>query len=116
MNYNKHFNFIMDDTKNKNEDDTKNKNEREEKMEVRTVTLDAPDYDTMKSKAEAFDKLIEIACHDGVDSIRNGINKMLEKLVRVEALRSERLSENGMAKLSLLVMTDKRISGNLLKL
>ena len=30
MNYNKHFNFIMDDTKNKNEDDTKNKNEREE--------------------------------------------------------------------------------------
>ena len=67
MNYNKHFNFIMDDTKNKNEDDTKNKNEREEKMEVRTVTLDAPDYDTMKSKAEAFDKLIEIAFHDGVE-------------------------------------------------
>lgn len=66
--YNKHFNFIMDDTKNRNEDDTKNKNknEREEKMEVRTVTLDAPDYDTLKSKAEAFDKLIEIACHDGV--------------------------------------------------
>lgn len=56
--YNKHFNFIMDDTK--------NKNEREEKMEVRTVTLDAPDYDTMKSKAVAFDKLIDIACHDGV--------------------------------------------------
>lgn len=56
--YNKHFNFIMDDTK--------NRNEREEKMEVRTVTLDAPDYDTMKSKAVAFDKLIEIACHDGV--------------------------------------------------
>lgn len=65
--YNKHFNFIMDDTKNRNEDDTKNKNEREEKMEVRTVTLDAPDYDTMKSKAVAFDKLIEIACHDGVE-------------------------------------------------
>lgn len=64
--YNKHFNFIMDDTKNRNEDDTKNKNEREEKMEIRTVTLDVPDYDIMKSKAEAFDKLIEIACHDGV--------------------------------------------------
>ena len=64
--YNKHFNFIMDDTKNRNEDDTKNKNEREEKMEVRTVTLDAPDYDTMKSKAVAFDKLIDIVCHDGV--------------------------------------------------
>ena len=30
MNYNKHFNFIMDNTKNKNEDDAKNKNEREE--------------------------------------------------------------------------------------
>lgn len=57
--YNKHFNFIMDDTK--------NKNEREEKMEVRTVTLDAPDYDIMKSKAEAFDKLIDIVCHDGVE-------------------------------------------------
>ena len=67
MNYNKHFNFIMDDTKNRNEDDTKNKNKREEEMEVRTVTLDAPDYDIMKSKAEAFDKLIEIACHDGVE-------------------------------------------------
>lgn len=56
--YNKHFNFIMDDTK--------NKNERENKMEVRTVTLDASDYDTMKAKAEAFDKLIDIVCHDGV--------------------------------------------------
>lgn len=56
--YNKHFNFIMDDTK--------NKNEREEKMEVRTVTLDAPDYDIMKAKAEAFDKLIDVVCHDGV--------------------------------------------------
>lgn len=58
--YNKHFNFIMDDTKNKNE------KEKEEKMEVRTVTLDVPDYDTMKAKAEAFDKLIDIVCHDGV--------------------------------------------------
>ena len=58
--YNKHFNFIMDDTKNKNE------KENEEKMEVRTVTLDVPDYDTMKAKAEAFDKLIDIVCHDGV--------------------------------------------------
>lgn len=34
--------------------------------ENRTVTLDAHDYDTMKSKAEAFDKLVEIVCYDGV--------------------------------------------------
>lgn len=33
---------------------------------VRTVTVDAKDYDTMKTKAEAFDKLIDIVCHDGV--------------------------------------------------
>lgn len=62
--YNKHFNFIMDDTKNKNENESDNMAMK--KMDVRTVTLDVPDYDTMKSKAEAFDKLIEIACHDGI--------------------------------------------------
>ncbi len=53
------------------------KNEEENKMnEVRTVTIDAKEYDTMKTKvdtfdsmkakAEAFDKLIDIVCHDGV--------------------------------------------------
>lgn len=62
--YNKHFNFIMDDTKNKNENESGNMVMK--KMGVRTVTLDAPDYDTMKSKAEAFDKLIDIVCHDGI--------------------------------------------------
>lgn len=36
------------------------------KRDIRTITLDAPDYDVMKAKAEAFDKIIEIACHDGV--------------------------------------------------
>lgn len=34
--------------------------------EIKTVTLDVHDYDTMKSKTEAFNKLIEIACYDGV--------------------------------------------------
>lgn len=34
--------------------------------EVRTVTVDAKEYDSMKAKAEAFDKLIDIVCHDGV--------------------------------------------------
>lgn len=44
------------------------KNEEENKMnEVRTVTIDAKDYDSMEAKAEAFDKLIEIACHDSVE-------------------------------------------------
>ena len=44
------------------------KNEEENKMnEVRTVTIDAKDYDSMEAKAAAFDKLIEIACHDGVE-------------------------------------------------
>ena len=43
------------------------KNEEENKMnEVRIVTLNAKDYDSMKAKAEAFDKLIDIVCHDGV--------------------------------------------------
>ena len=31
-----------------------------------TVTMVTQTYDTMKAKAEAFDKLIEIVCHDGV--------------------------------------------------
>ena len=31
------------------------------------VTVDVKDYETIKKKAEAFDKLIEIACHDGVE-------------------------------------------------
>ena len=39
MNYNKHFNFIMDDTKNKNEDDTKNKNERKRKWRLEPLLL-----------------------------------------------------------------------------
>ena len=44
------------------------KNEEENKMnEVRTVTIDAKDYDSMEAKAEAFDKLIDIVCHDGVE-------------------------------------------------
>lgn len=66
--YNKHFNFIMDDTKNKNknENESESENVAMKKMDVRTVTLNVPDYDTMKSKAEAFDKLIDIVCHDGV--------------------------------------------------
>ena len=34
--------------------------------EIKTVTLDVHDYDTMKSKTEAFNKLIEIACCDDV--------------------------------------------------
>lgn len=34
--------------------------------EIRTVILDAHDYDIMKSKAKAFDKLIEIVCCDSV--------------------------------------------------
>lgn len=35
--------------------------------EIRTVTLDVHDYDTMKSKAKAFDKFIEIVCYNGVE-------------------------------------------------
>ena len=35
--------------------------------EIKTVTVDVKDYETIKKKAEAFDKLIEIACHDGVE-------------------------------------------------
>ena len=31
-----------------------------------TVTMVTQTYDTMKAKAEAFDKLIDIVCHDGV--------------------------------------------------
>lgn len=43
------------------------KNEEGNKMnEVGTVTVNAKEYDSMKAKAESFDKLIDIVCHDGV--------------------------------------------------
>lgn len=50
--------------------------------EVRTVTIDAKDYDSMEAKAVAFDKLIEIACHDGIKFHQEWNKKEVRKCVK----------------------------------
>ena len=65
--YKKYFTIVEDDIV-KIERNEMNGMKKGNKMnEIKTVTVDVKDYETIKKKAEAFDKLIEIACHDGVE-------------------------------------------------
>lgn len=79
--YKKYFEIVDDDdrltflkkgsTENETvKEDTMEYNENENKVTnnkiSNTVTMVTQTYDSMKAKAEAFDKLIDIVCHDGV--------------------------------------------------
>lgn len=78
--YKKHFsvvddknNLIFNDKTQENANDIKEVGDTINKINNKidnkvgnTVTLKISDYDVMKKKAEAFDKLIEIVCRDGV--------------------------------------------------
>lgn len=79
--YKKYFEIVDDDDRLTflKKGSTENETVKEDKMEYNenenkvtntkisnTVTMVTQTYDTMKAKAEAFDKLIDIVCHDGV--------------------------------------------------
>lgn len=79
--YKKYFEIVDDDDRLTflKKGSTENETVKEDKMEYNenenkvtntkisnTVTMVTQTYDTMKAKAEAFDKLINIVCHDGV--------------------------------------------------
>lgn len=61
---------------------------------ISTVTLNAPDYDIMKAKAEAFDKLIEIACHDGVKFNQSWDKQEIRKSVKGGSVKVEEITGN----------------------
>ena len=79
--YKKYFEIVDDDDRLTflKKGSTENETVKEDKMEYNenenkvtntkisnTVTMVTQTYDSMKAKAEAFDKLIDIVCHDGV--------------------------------------------------
>lgn len=79
--YKKYFEIVDDDDRLTflKKGSTENETVKEDKMEYNenenkvtnnkisnTVTMVTQIYDSMKAKAEAFDKLIDIVCHDGV--------------------------------------------------
>lgn len=79
--YKKYFEIVDDDDRLTflKKGSTENETVKEDKMEYNenenkvtnnkisnTVTMFTQTYDSMKAKAEAFDKLIDIVCHDGV--------------------------------------------------
>ena len=66
--YKKYFTIVEDDIVKIERNEMNGMKKDNKKMnEIKTVTVDVKDYETIKKKAEAFDKLIEIACHDGVE-------------------------------------------------
>ena len=66
--YKKYFTIVEDDIVKIERNEMNGMKKGNKKMnEIKTVTVDVKDYETIKKKAEAFDKLIEIACHDGVE-------------------------------------------------
>ena len=68
--YKKYFTIVEDDIVKIERNEMNGMKKDNKKMnETKTVTVDVKDYETIKKKAEAFDKLIEIDCHDGVDCV-----------------------------------------------
>ena len=66
--YKKYFTITEDDIVKIERNEMNGMKKGNKKMnEIKTVTVDVKDYETIKKKAEAFDKLIEIACHDSVE-------------------------------------------------
>ena len=66
--YKKYFTIVEDDIVKIERNEMNGMKKDNKKMnEIKTVTVDVKDYETIKKKAEAFDKLIKIACHDGVE-------------------------------------------------
>ena len=64
--YKKYFTIVEEDVV-KIESNEMNGIKKGDKKMNEIKIVDNKDYETMKKKAEAFDKLIEIACHDDVE-------------------------------------------------